>query len=95
MQPSKQALAREREKLRAMTGYNQGGKPLPELVKELTSTCEAGRTTSPKAIRRKLIGKSTTTWGCECPDIWDGAVNDHGKAPKASPSTSISITVLD
>ena len=35
MQPSKQALAREREKLRAMTGYNQGGKPLPELVKEL------------------------------------------------------------
>ena len=35
MQPSKQALAREREKLRAMTGYNQCGKPLPELVKEL------------------------------------------------------------
>jgi hypothetical protein len=35
MQPSKQALAREREKLRTLTGYNQCAKPLPELVKEL------------------------------------------------------------
>ena len=37
MQPSKQALAREREKLRKMTGYNQCAKPLPELVKELNT----------------------------------------------------------
>lgn len=35
MQPSKQALAREREKLRQMSGYNQCAKPLPELLEEL------------------------------------------------------------
>ena len=35
MQPSKQALAREREKLREMSGYNQCAKPLPELIEEL------------------------------------------------------------
>ena len=35
MQPSKQALAREREKLRQMSGYTQCAKPLPELVEEL------------------------------------------------------------
>jgi RNA-directed DNA polymerase len=37
MQPSKQALAREREKLRKMTGYRQCAKPLPELVEELNT----------------------------------------------------------
>ena len=35
MQPSRPALAREREKLRQMTGYSQCAKPLPELVEEL------------------------------------------------------------
>jgi RNA-directed DNA polymerase len=35
MQPSKQALSRERAKLRQMSGYNQCAKPLPELVEEL------------------------------------------------------------
>jgi RNA-directed DNA polymerase len=35
MQPSKQTLAREREKLRQMTGYSQCAKPLPELLEEL------------------------------------------------------------
>jgi RNA-directed DNA polymerase len=37
MQPSQQALAREREKLRQITGSNQCGKPLPELVEELNT----------------------------------------------------------
>jgi len=37
LQPSQQALAREREKLRQIIGYNQCGKPLPELVEELNT----------------------------------------------------------
>jgi len=41
MQPSQQALAREREKLRQITGYNQCGKPLPELVEELNTHLRA------------------------------------------------------
>ena len=66
MQPSKQTLAREREKLRKMTGYKQCAKPLPELVEELNTHLRGWANYFSRGYPAKAFGISTIMWGCVC-----------------------------